>query len=447
VLLVVALGLFVPLLLFSRAMQGSWLAPAPLFAAYWSIATFAPLLLLDGARVSYRALIYVAAAAWIFALGGMLATAGAGAQQIRPMRQRDGRPLTAVVWIGTVAGLAASVFAVRVNGFSIGQALSLQGLLSVGSTASVNRYSGMVGEGVVTATLLGLAYGAALVAPFRLLLPGRMPRLWSLRPLLGVTVYSTLTTERLVLLLGVALTTTGLVAALLVRDGRLPAVSARRVIAGLLAIIVLAATFVAIAFVRVGDYSPDIQQRIERKLEVYAFGYLPAFSAWVQDRNRAPETPLGYGTSSVAGVSYLTGQDRDATRAYNERVTITEGGLTTNVYTGFRNLILDFGTAGGALVVALWGFITGRAYLAARVQRSVVSAAVMASSYSLVLLSNTMLVTTFSNVAAALAFGVIFLAWTFPRPVNIRAPKPLNRPVRPIGEPRAPGFDINSRLN
>lgn len=413
-LVVATLSCFLPLLLLARGVQGSWLAPAPAFVAYWGLATLAPLLLLERATVSMRAIIYVAVGAGLFALGATVATAGRRqlTRLSAPTLKRD-TALKALVHVGTLSGLIVAALAIRANGFSISQVLSLQGLFSVGNAAAVSRYSGSGSGGPLSSLLLALAYSASLAAPFCRLGSKRLPRLFVVRPLLAITVYSAFTTERLGLLLGVSLTAAGLLGSAVLRDGALPRVSAKRVVLGLFAAALVAIAFVAIAFVRVGEYSPDLAQRIEQKVEVYALGYLPAYSEW-QDRydSAGASTPLGYGTASIAGMSYVTGQDRDATRAYDERAQITSDGVTTNVYTGWRNLILDFGLIGTPLVLGAWGFLSGRAYLAAR-RGSALGAGLMAASYAVMLMSNTMLVTTFSNVLVALLLGVVMTARAF----------------------------------
>ncbi len=336
----------------------------------------------------------------------------------------------ALVPVGSISGLLAAGLMVSANGFQLSHLLTLQGLFDVGNLTSINRYSGAGTGSVISSSLLGLAYAASLTAPFAKLLKRGLPRLFVLWPVMAVSVYSTVTTERLPLLLAASMSAAGFLAASLLRDGVFPKLSLRRSLTVLVAVSILATAFIAIAFVRVGGYDPYVKQKVEKKAYVYAFGYLPAFSAWLEEYQLSRDaTALGYGTSSVAGMSILTGQSREGTRAYTERVTITSSGATTNIYTGFRNMLLDFGAAGGALVLFVWGFITGRSYRYARYRRSVVGAGIMASSYAVVLLSNTMLVTTFSNVTAALPLAVIILAMTFKVPSKSGQPVPVVTPA------------------
>lgn len=426
-----------PLVLLTRIVDQRWLAPGNFFAAYWLVASTLPVLFLDDAAVTVVSLMYIAFAVLVFALGAGAASMRTVSRQCSfgPIPRRHAWVLRALTYSGALTALAAAAFAIEAGGFQISNVLSLQGLFATGNSISISRYDGGAGSPVV-AGLLAITYAACLVSPFAFL-DGIGGSRWVRMtcPLLAVLVYSAFTTERLGLLLGASFTLCGYLVARLLRDGRFPHLTFRSVIVTLASAALLGTLFVGIAFVRVGRSDAGVQRAVASKMEVYALGYLPAFSVWLTDYQLAgADAPLGYGTSSVAGISLLTGQSRDATRAYGDRAQITSGGATTNVYTIFRNLLLDFGRAGSALALLLWGFTTGRAYRSVLERRSPLGAVILGASYASIMLSNTMAITTFSNVCAAVLVALVVVCAGFSGRSESRrgeAVLDLRRPPRP----------------
>ncbi|GAB2683740.1 O-antigen polymerase [Thalassiella azotivora] len=413
---VIVLGWLLPVLLAALFLQRRLLAPAPFFAAFWLVAVSAPLLLVPGAYVTAKGTAYVAAAVSLWVLGAAAASAAPGRPRFGPARRPsgpaasstrraplDGTLLTRLVAAGTAAGFLAAVVALRRNGFDLGAVLSVDALLATGNAISVRRYAGVSGGGGLVSALLAVAYAGSLAAPF-LLSSARPRRLLVAGPFVSVLAYSAFTTERLGLLLSGSFMVGGYLGMRLLRDGDLPRVTVRRALAAGASALAIAALFVAIAFIRVGATDATVQRVVLAKVEVYAFGYLPAFSRWLDEYHVRPSQPLGLGTASVAGVEFLTGQERDDTRAYSDRVVIDNQGNSTNVYTGFRSLLYDFGEAGSALLLVVAGFAATRAFRAAR-RGGAAAAAGLGAGYAVVLLSQTILITTFTNVVAGVLLG------------------------------------------
>lgn len=333
--------------------------------------------------------------------------------------------------IGTLGGLAATVLALQTHGFDLRDVATFGGLLDTGNALSVARYAGDEGSHPLVPLLLAFAYTACMIAPFTFLGDTRRPwrKLAAAAPLLSVVLYSAVTTARLGMLIGGVLAVSGYIAMRLLRDGEVPCLSGRFLFSAALSACALAASFVAIAFVRVGRIDSAVIPVIAEKLNIYAFGYLPAFSQWLEIRRTEP-SPLGWGTSSLAGAEFVTGIDRDSTRAYEDRVLIDEWGATTNIYTGFRNLLLDFSEPGALVLLAVFGFLLSSAYLAAKIDAKPVPAAFMVCGYSIILLSNTMLITTFTNVVAAMLLG-IWAVWLGFKPKS--APSGIRRSLQSAG--------------
>jgi oligosaccharide repeat unit polymerase len=439
-MITVAMGLLVMMAVIARWARERWLAPGPLFAGYWVIATVLPLMLLPGAIVLTTAVVYIIFAVSAFVLGYGLATmrpAVEGPQIVfaDPVLTLP-RLLRGVVIAGTAAGVAAAFFALRTHGLSLSSVMSLDGILNTGNSLAVARYAFGNGSGGLTASLLSLTYAASIAAPFTLMEEPRprRSRLLVGAPFLSILAFSTFTTERLPLLLCAAMTAAGYLAMRVLRDGEAPRVTPKAVVATVAGAALVASLFIGIAFVRVGRFDPAIRPAIQSKMSVYAYGYLPGFSQWLdawrdETTHQGESAPLGLGTSSLAGVEYLTGQARDETRSYGQYVIIAPGGAQTNIYTGFRNILLDFGEAFGIVVLLLFGFGMGRAYTATQRRRSALMAGLLACGLTIVFLMNTMIVTTFTNVCLGMALGLLTVRGSFGRPIPLAASDKSARPA------------------
>jgi len=293
--------------------------------------------------------------------------------------------------------------------------VNAQGLLSVGNTVSAARYAGVAKPGIVPALLL-LTYAGSVAAPYSAKAP--RGRAAVMGPLFAATVYSTVSTERLCLIISAALTAAAFIARGIATTGRPSLLNARVAVVSLALAGLLGAVFTGIAFVRVGRLDATMRPVVENKLVVYAFGYLPAFGSWVQSDDARP---LGLGTATVAGVDLLTGQNRAATRAYHEFTEVGNKGQATNIYTVFRGLILDFGYPGTFAFLAAAGFASGRIYRVVLLRPTMPKATALAAVYAWIFTSMTQSLFSFTNVSLAiiLAGGLLSV-----RAKSSQLPKP-----------------------
>jgi oligosaccharide repeat unit polymerase len=440
--LLVAFGLLLPLALAARMAAGRWLRPGAMFAGYWAIAGIAPLLLFETPRVGVIAIVYIAVAVVLFSLGAMVAGGFGGPTRVtRPVVRLNRKLVMPAIWVGTGAGFIAGLLTIRENGLSVATLLSFDGVLETGNTIAVQRYSGQSASYAV-AGLLAVTYASALVAPYARVLDPTLRRWWLLAPVISALFYSTVTTGKLALLIAGACTICGFIAATMLRTGDAPKVTRRGVVVTLAAACAIFAAFTAITFIRLGHVDSGSVPVVREKLSTYAFGYEPGFSEWLGRYESAhrESMPLGWGTASVAGLSVLTGQSRGDTRAYEERVVINEDGVTTNIYTIFRGLLIDFGTAGAALAVFAFGLATGLAFRRATIRGSLIAAVVLGCLYAIVLMSNVMSIVSFTNVCAGMlgAACVLHLA-------SVRS-RGLAHPDQPVAVARGVALHAPDRL-
>lgn len=389
------------------------LRPTQVFGLYWATLVVATFVFYPDSYLSVRNAALIGIGVTAFTLGVWVATASPRGRRghAHPTTVRTAlhtKTIKLLVVLGVISNLVAVVLTTRAHGVGLGALFSLEGLLSTGHTASVARYAGEQSSPLVV-LLLTMGYAAAIAAPF--LRAYGVGWVVILAPLGSSVIYSAVTTARLGMLLTAAFTVAGIISASVLERGDVPRLSLRLVASVTAGALALGMVFTAVAFIRVGRIDGSIAAVVIEKQRTYALGALPAFSEWL-DEYRAPDSDravVGLGTASLAGVELLTGQSREDSRAYDEFEIIDPDSHSTNVYTVFRGLVLDFGLAGSLLVLALSGFAFGRLFRQVRHNASAPAAGLLACGYALVLLSNTMAITSFTSVVLAMALAVIAL--------------------------------------
>jgi oligosaccharide repeat unit polymerase len=319
----------------------------------------------------------------------------------------DSRLLRIVAYMGGGAALVATVLVLLQAGVSVNSVFSYRGLLRASNAMATTRYSGTTYASAASSLAMAIAYTGALVAPFAFEAKNRFR---AGIPLVGVAVYSAVTTERLPLLIAFAFVAGGLVASRARTSGRFPKLRLRMAVAAALIGVLAAGLFVSVAVLRVGG-AQSLQAQVLDKQATYAFGSVPAFSVWYDGRS-PEELPLGYGAASFGVIGPAVGRDPRAYRSYDSYAQITADGRHTNVYTIVRGLVLDFTESGALLAATLVGFglgAVGRRTIAG----SLPAAGLLAAGYGSVLLSNTSSIFMFTNVSLSvlMAWWVLRVAW------------------------------------
>jgi oligosaccharide repeat unit polymerase len=400
----------------SRTLGPRWVLPA-----YWVLFLSATMLLHPGSALTGKSVLIIISLCLMFSYGATLATLMLWSKDHSHLRKMtlqtpelSGQKLRWMTFAGATSNLCAALLALRNSQFSLSDLISLEDLALSTNTLTVERYSGQ-GEGVVVFILLGIGYVAALIAPFIGLTGSKHRVLWALLPALTSLAYATVTSARLGFLLSAALTAGGFIACAVARNGSAPKIRLKSVVAVALMIVIVGGAFTAIGVLRTGRLDAVVIQATIDKQASYTVGTVGAFSTWYDGYGTGLEHDLGYGTATVAGMEFITGQDREATRAYSEFAVIDDAGRTSNVYTVFRGLLLDFGIAGSFAFLGVAGFIFGRLYLRAT-KGSIVSAALLGYCYASILFSGWMAMTTFTNVLVVAIAAPIALRIATKRP-------------------------------
>lgn len=416
------------------------LGPRWVFPIYWAVFLGAAMIFHPGSTLNGSAALIIIVCCGMFLFWSMLATIKPNPAPLSPFNplsaarrvpQLGAATMRWASLIGSGANIAAALLTLRNSQYGLLDILTLQGLAESTNSMAVERYSRGEGDGVMVFLLLGIGYVAALVAPFVRLTSSKRHLWWTIAPAATSLAYAAVTSARLGFLVSAALTAGGVIACEVIRNATVPKVKFRTVVAVVLVGVLLGGVFTGIGVLRTGRVDLEVVQVTVDKQASYTVGTVGAFSSWYKEYRTGVGQELGYGTATIAGMEFLTGQDRAATRAYGEFAVIDDSGRVSNVYTVFRGLMLDFGIAGTLIFLAIAGFLFGRLYRNT-VKGSIVAAALLGYGYASILFSGWMATTTFTNilvVAVAAPIVLIFARRSFISAEKRRTEK--ERVVRP----------------
>ena len=395
------------------------LGPRWIMIAYWAAFVLLSLLFHRQSFLGFNAVLTIAMFAGLFGLGAFVATATLPShQQTTHSRQSapastaplklSTRVLTLTSIGGSLANLSAAIIALRDSPFSVSDVLSLQGLADSANFMAVARYSGDSDISSVAFILLGIGNAASLASPFIFNTDSRHKVFLTALPAISALAYTAVSSARFGFIVSVALTLGGLLASYIVRHGR-PLKLQMRTVLGIGATgIIIAVVFVGVGALRTGDLTPiSFQSSIDKQIS-YTVGSVAAYSVWQERYNNSTSIEHDMGSNSIAGLSYIL-NTRTTDADNNEFSVIDNRGTTTNVYTSFRSIISDFGIAGTAFIMLLFGAITGILYkFAAR--QSGVSSALLGFVYAFIFVSGWVPISSYTNVIFSLVACPLIIA-------------------------------------
>lgn len=395
---VIAVAVLACLALVTRAVTGTWAHPSAVTALAWTVFLAIPT---TAGMAEAPLTAVVIGAVTLGALAAAFITVRPS--EVQPFRITSTTRLWRFVLAGSAAGGVAGWLVLHANGISLNESLDLAALGLVARDATVLRYESRLSFPIPAILLLGVTYGAALVAPFAAA-GFKGPRKVTLlaAPTVGGGLYSLATTARAGFLIPAAITTAAWLMSLAISQGGRPRLRPKSLLGALVAIGAVTFMFVTVAATRMGGWDSRIAARMMDTVAVYAGGAIPAFERWASSGD---EGVPSFGVETMAGISQFLLQDMSLGAAYTDRVPIGNG-LTTNVYTILRPLSEDFTLPGAILVLWLGSVLAASLYRRAIVLGSVTAAGLAAIWMAIVLFSSTTSLLTFANVVVGFAIGV-----------------------------------------
>ena len=348
-----------------RKIVGTWLVPACLFSLFWFGYTFIPLVLLFNVPVEPLSIGYILVANLLFSCSAFAFDWRRAFRSNQEKLQCGSADYASwfiglVFWTSTLVSLAGLIANSLLQGFTIADLLG--NLFDSAERYTQMRYSDQISANVFGQTSTVLSYLGATLGGF-------------------LYFHARTTGRRLVLLLGsflpsilVMLTQSAkgmlflaifmFYAAILVcriADGDLrlfgPRAGRQAVMAGAVILPILAVSFLSRGLYGTGD-PETIMGTLIHYFASYTCGHLYAFSDWFA--HLLGKSTLmhyfddtgAYGFYTFIAVFKLFGSEKVVPLGFFEEFFSYSDLLTTNIYTIYRGLILDFGL-GGALVYSL----------------------------------------------------------------------------------------------
>jgi len=336
-------------LLASRA-EGSVVAPASAFAIMWAGYVASALLFVTDVEVLRMGLVWIWLSVVTVYLGAILGGAFVAPPAVRTPRVG----VLGVTWLrrfsaaAVLVGLADIVAAFAARGFSFTSIFSWLVISQVSGLYRADTFSGEVSTSILErlvfiALLLGAIYGGML---FRLA-RRRSDYLLGLATVFVVSALHALYGSRMGVLYGGSLWIAAYLAVhVSLSDGR--GVSVRFVLRlGIAAVVILLGLSTLAQALR---YSATVKDLNWLRMLSNPFGFVAAFGIWFDAHGLDPAAPY-YGARIFRRLYEFVGIRHEL------QSSIEVGFMESNIYTGFRDLIEDFGLAGSLCATTLFGFV------------------------------------------------------------------------------------------
>lgn len=345
----------------SRLTQGSWLAPGSAWAAFWTLATWGPLLLAPHYPVSPSALWVIASFVFVVWVFSTIPLRGLRYKNRLALPRHCTPSMRWLSYLGLGAGIVMTALTLTQYGATWRVWLSPQQLSEVANTISTARYAGEADESVAVRICMVFCYLGSLAGGYALAWRPRGRWLWwPLAPICGTLFYALLTTAKA----GVLYSTIFWLAAFLAestrRRGRPWRIGLKTFLTGGMIGALVVVLFVSAMLLRYGSDSADEQGFLAERLRNYFCAHLSAFSSWWDSDTRLTE-PLGWGRVSFFGPAALLGQSPRQQGVY-EVIFTPRYTVDSNIFTIYRGLIADFSFPGALVFVALVSLLAGFAY-------------------------------------------------------------------------------------
>ncbi len=353
-----------------RIVGGSWFAPGAFFSLYWFVFMLYPWLLAPGYPIQASGVLWILFSSCAVCAGAVVARG----YMVYYHQQRWGqRPVVVkqlvFPWLNVILlcsiflGLCAPVYLLHSQGYLNSSLLSVSYFLNVANRFSVMRYSEGFSPPVFSRLMVVFVYLAALLGGIRWSTATRrwekMLAICSLVPALCMT--AVLTTKASIFFALLLYFSSCIVGIIFIKQGK---VAIGRFVKPIIAssIILLVVIFVADNF-RAGRIDKSILDVWHHLQSAFA-GHMAVFSYWF-DSYQAEDARLGQFT--FAGLYHLLGIAEREIGLYSEPTSLPM--LSSNIFTMFRGLIMDFSMAGSLMFLGIFGFLAEGAYICVAKQK------------------------------------------------------------------------------
>lgn len=360
--LAVIFSFFISLFVSKRVFKLNLLSPPILMSAIWMMFIAASLILFRDYPWHYLGLIWICIACTAYTTGYVLMKQYLRNKKYpRKEEKTPERHLTAtgkrrakaILMIVLVLAFTYVFLRLQTYGVSIVDISNVEDLAETNNAIAVARYTNGSSSSIILQAFLPFVYLAPLLGGFLIsYLRASKEKLLCFVSLLPIILMFSFTNEKAAALQGVVLVVSGFIVGYLNKYGRFPTLKPKHIAVIVAGGVLLLSTLLASMMLRIGSVDPEtLNIALQKLANSYALSHMPAFDSIFPSLMQSKE--LTGGVYTFYGIADTLGIVERQQGVYQDFFTYND--ITTNIYTAFRGLILDFGVL-GALVVS---FITG----------------------------------------------------------------------------------------
>ena len=348
--------------LMARKITGTWLSPGSFFASAWSFFLIVPILFAPEFKVDQLGI-------WFITILTMACVAGSViAYKPSPPKHRISvlsfekyyRNLHRPLVVFTIISIGGLIFLFRhaLNTYNFGY--YSMGWVSIPNLIAVDRYSGYINYPFIIKYSLYCIYPANLLGGLLLSVRQISFKMKALTvvPLLLALILGIIEGARTSILLGLVLFFSAWMSGAMINGSRYEKKNPYLKLAlGSGAILIgFTSVFVLIQWLRQGMDSIIVDLLIDR-IRAYFFGYLAAFTQWI---GTIDSPNLSGGLTTFAGPFNLLGV-MERSLGFYDPANISLG-ISTNIFTALRGLVIDFSIPGSIVIAFIVGFFLQLSY-------------------------------------------------------------------------------------
>ena len=348
--------------LMARKITGTWLSPGSFFAISWSFFLIVPLLFAPEFKVDLLGIWFIAILSMACAAGSVIAYKPPSIDSLVSNEPNKTNPshLFRPLWVLILISFGGVILLFRhaLDTYNFGY--YSMGWVSIPNLIAVDRYSGYINYPFIIKYSLYCIYPANLLGG--LLLSVRQisfkMKVLTVVPLLLALVLGIIEGARTSILLGLVLFFSAWMSGAMINDPHFNkkkpylkiAISSGGLILG------FTAFFVLIQWLRQGMDSIIVDLLMDQ-IRAYFFGYLAAFTQWI---GTIDSPNLSGGLTTFAGPFNLLGV-MERSLGFYDPANISLG-ISTNIFTALRGLVIDFSIPGSILIAFIVGFFLQLSY-------------------------------------------------------------------------------------
>ena len=348
--------------LMARKITGTWFSPGSFFAISWSFFLIVPLLFAPEFKVDLLGIWFIAILSMACAAGSVIAYKPPSIDSLVSNEPNKTNPshLFRPLWVLILISFGGVILLFRhaLDTYNFGY--YSMGWVSIPNLIAVDRYSGYINYPFIIKYSLYCIYPANLLGG--LLLSVRQisfkMKVLTVVPLLLALVLGIIEGARTSILLGLVLFFSAWMSGAMINDPHFNkkkpylkiAISSGGLILG------FTAFFVLIQWLRQGMDSIIVDLLMDQ-IRAYFFGYLAAFTQWI---GTIDSPNLSGGLTTFAGPFNLLGV-MERSLGFYDPANISLG-ISTNIFTALRGLVIDFSIPGSILIAFIVGFFLQLSY-------------------------------------------------------------------------------------